>query len=154
MAKYEGIGEFGKLLAEAINSDSRSLTTISRYLGIESKSIIGHIRHKHRPNFYTAQIYAIYLDRPLSELRKMIERDYRKESVGLDSFSEIIRWLMLEHDLTSQDLAEKIDVSHNTVIKWLQGRTPSNQSYIRCMRFFLNLERIDCNSNTKLKEII
>lgn len=154
MAKYEGIGEFGKLLAEAINSDSRSLTTISRYLGIESKSIIGHIRHKHRPNFYTAQIYAIYLDRPLSELRKMIERDYRSEETNASGFSDTIRNFMMEHDLTSQDLAEKVGVSYYTVRKWLQGQKISNQSYIKCMRFFLDLEGVDYCSDTKLKEII
>lgn len=154
MAKYEGIGEFGTLLAEAINSDSRSLTYISKQLGIDSKCILGHIRHNHRPNFYTAQIYAIYLDRPLSELRKMIDRDYRSEETNASGFSDTIRNFMMEHDLTSQDLAEKIGVSYYTVRRWLQGQKLSNQSYIKCMRFFLDLEGIDYSSNTKLKEII
>lgn len=154
MAKYEGVGEFGTLLAEAINVDSRSLTDISKHLGIESKSILGHIRHEHRPNFYTAQIYAIYLDKPLSELRKMIDRDYRSEKTNASGFSDTIRNFMMEHDLTTKDLAEKVGVSYYTVRKWLQGRKLSNQSYIKCMRFFLDLEGIDCDSNTKLKEII
>lgn len=154
MAKYEGIGEFGKLLADTVNSDPRSLKAISQHLGIEPKNILGHIRHEHKPNFYTAQIYAIYLNRPLSELRKMIDEDYRKERVRIGEFSEALFDLMIKHDLTSKILAEKIGVSHNTVRNWFRGRKISNRSCIKCMRFFLDLEGIDYDFNTKLKEII
>lgn len=154
MAKYEGVGEFGTLLAETINADPRSLTDISKHLGIDSKCILGHIRHNHRPNFYTAQIYAIYLNKPLSELRKMIDRDYRSEETNASGFSDAILNFMMEHDLTSQDLAEKVGVSYYTVRRWLQGQKLSNQSYIKCMRFFLDLEGVDYCSDTKLKEII
>lgn len=155
MAKYEGVGEFGRLLADAINSDSHSLTEIAKHLGIWSKTILGHIRHKHKPQFYTIQIYSIYLDKSPSDLIKMIDLDYDKKLPDSNDFSRILYNAMVSHGLSSQDLSERIGVSHNSVLKWLRGQNPSSRSYIKCMQFFLDLEgNTDYKSETKLKEIL
>lgn len=71
-----------------------------------------------------------------------------------NSFSNILYDFMISHNLTNRTLAEQIGVSCNTIRNWLRGRKISNQSYIKCMRFFLDFEEIDYDSNTKLKEII
>lgn len=155
MDKYTGVGEFGTLLANAINADPRSLKTISRHLGIEPKTIISHIYQKHKPNFYTVEIYVIYLDRPLKELRAMIDRDYNEDSTNNSEFSTLLYDAMMNNDLTIIDLSEKIGVSYNTVRGWLKGQKISNSSYIKCIQFFLDFEgNTDYKSNTKLKEII
>lgn len=155
MAKYEGIGEFGRLLADTINADPRSLTDIAKHLGIESKTILSHIYCKHKPQFYTVQIYSIYLDKSPSDLIKMINQDYDKKLSDPNDFSRILYNAMVDHNLSSQDLSERIDVSHSVVLRWLRGQNPSNRSYIKCMQFFLDLDGdIDYKSDTKLKEII
>lgn len=155
MAKYEGVGEFGRLLADTINADPRSLTEIAKHLGIESKTILGHIRHEHKPQFYTVQIYSIYLEKSPSDLIKTIDRDYGKKLIDPDDFSSILYNAMTKHNLSSQDLSEQIGVSYSSIFKWLRGQKPSKQSYIKCIRLFLDLEKnTDYKSDTKLKEII
>lgn len=152
MAKYEGVGEFGKLLAGAINSDPRSLTDIAKYLGITEKAIRSHISGLREPRFVTIQIYSIYLNKATSELREMVYRDFKHKNIQDSTFSGELLDFLIRNDLDTQSLSEEIGVSVYSVRKWINGHHPSTNNYVKFIRFAVSYESlIDSKPNKSLE---
>lgn len=149
MGDYVGVGEFGTLLANAINQDPRSISTISRNVWIDQKSIRDHIKKIHRPNLASLQIYSSYLDIPVRILREMVARDWGIDC-PTDGFAKDLLDILYRHNYTIKALSEEIGVSAKTIRSWFNGKKLSNRNYIKLMSHISKLEGLSESSTDRL----
>lgn len=140
MAKIniQPVGSFGTALYDKITEDSRGIQAICDDLGMTQKAVYSHVKRTREPHVGTINIYSKYLNIPAIEIRKMLYDDWGR--VESTKFGRELLDILCRHDLTIRSLSKNIEVSEQTIHRWLRGDTPTSRNYVKLMRYVCKLE--------------
>lgn len=152
MINFEPVGEFGNWLAEALRENEKSITSATSSMGLDSGTIYNHLKKRMMPTSKTLIIYSKHFGKPVSDLKKMVCRDWNARLSNVDRFNvfklyDLARGdfgrLLTEHVMTCElsitDFAKALGIDRATVSKHIQMKNRPTFSVIKIYSDYLGM---------------
>lgn len=152
MIDFEPVGEFGNWLAEALRENEKSITSAASRMGLDTGTIYNHLKKRMLPTPNTLIIYSKHFGRPVSDLVKMISKDWHVKLSQIDRFNIFKLYdfvhgdfgrLLAEHIMTCEfsitDVANSLGIDRATISKHIQMKNRPTFSVIKIYSDYLGM---------------